>query len=124
MGTQIPTILTLGHPWGEMGAQKGVSKKGCKKQQKTKAFWGGPAAGGAALELKKSSKFAEEACLDLKDCTWCSGVLITLCSPYGGRRILRATPSAADPLAAGDQLAGRAATQFIEEADLVSKIDN
>ncbi len=38
--------------------------------------------------------------------------------------ILRATPSAAGPLATGDQLAGRAATQFIEEEDLVSKIDN
>ncbi len=40
------------------------------------------------------------------------------------RRILRATPSAAGPLATGDQLAGRAATQFILEEDLVSKIDN
>ena len=35
--------------------------------------------------------------------------------------ILRATPSAAGPLATGDQLAGRAATQFIDEEDLVSK---
>ena len=88
--------------WGTLW-EKWVPKKGCQKKvaiksQKRQRFWGGPAAGGGALELKKSSKFAEKHALKLKIATLCRGVCITLCSPYGGRRILRASPPAAGPL--------------------------
>ncbi len=40
---------------------------------------------------------AEEACFDLKDCKCVQEFRITLCSPYGGRRISRASPPAAGP---------------------------
>ena len=34
LGSQIPTILTLGHHWAEIGGQKAASKNECR-------FWGG-----------------------------------------------------------------------------------
>ena len=59
--------------WGTLW-EKWVPKKGCQKKvakniKKRRRFWGGPAAGGGALELKKSSKLAEKASFDVKDCT-------------------------------------------------------
>ncbi len=63
MGSQIPTILTLGHPLGEMGAQKGVSKKVAIFKKQLERFLEGPAAEAGSLELKNSSKFAEKHAL-------------------------------------------------------------
>ncbi len=56
-GLPNPHYTHFGAPFGRNGCPKRCVKKSCNFEQKSGAFLGGgPAAGGGALELKKSSK--------------------------------------------------------------------
>ena len=67
-GLPNPHYTHFWAPLGRNGWPKRGVKKSCSFEEKPGAFLGGSAAEGGALELKNSSKFAEEACFEMKDC--------------------------------------------------------
>ncbi len=74
-----------------------MPKKGCHKEvailsKNAPRFGDGSAAEGGALELKKSSKFAEKACFYLKDCNIVYRNLHHALLPLRGAADLKASP--------------------------------
>ena len=67
-----------------MGAEKGVSKKVVIFGKKLERFFGGSAAGAGSLEKNNSSKFAEKACFDVKDCNCVEKSASRSAPPTGG----------------------------------------
>ena len=81
---------------GPSGLKVEVRKKAWKKVG-TKSSDELILTGAGARGWTPEQYFAIMNALKLVFCNICPGILITLC-PYGVRRILRATPSAAGPL--------------------------